>query len=253
MRLKDRLARHGAFAFRWRGLGPLVLLPAAIPALVESVRIELWAGETWNDLWMAACLLLSFAGLAIRVATVGFVPAGTSGRNTSGQRATRLNVTGMYSVVRNPLYLGNFVILLGIVLSLKVWWFAAVFGLAYALYIERIVMAEEDFLAGRFGAGYAAWTARTPAFWPRWRNWRNPDMAFSLRTVLRREYNGFFFILLAFTTLEAFTDMAMEGQSLDFWLADDWTWPALFMLGLAVHFTLRTLKKQTRLLHIDGR
>ena len=53
---------------------------------------------------------------------MGFAPRGTSGRNTLGQVAEVLNTSGMYSVVRNPLYLGNFVIWLGLALFIKVWW-----------------------------------------------------------------------------------------------------------------------------------
>ncbi|MGB8874133.1 MAG: hypothetical protein WCC75_12145, partial [Desulfobaccales bacterium] len=44
----------------------------------------------------------------------GLPPRGTSGRNTQGQVAETLNTTGIYSLVRNPLYLGNFLIWLGL-------------------------------------------------------------------------------------------------------------------------------------------
>ncbi len=92
-----------------------------IVALPESERIELAIGEHANHALFFACLALSYAGLVLRCLIVGFVPGGTSGRNTTEQRAVHLNTSGAYSVVRHPLYVANFVILLGVTLSLLVW------------------------------------------------------------------------------------------------------------------------------------
>ena len=91
--------------------------------------------------------------LAIRWVTIAFVPGGTSGRNTLGQRADQLNTSGMYSMVRNPLYVGNFVAILGVLICVKVWWLVAMFALLYWLYIERVIAVEEAFLEQKFGDG----------------------------------------------------------------------------------------------------
>ena len=50
----------------------------------------------------------------IRIYTVGTTPAGTSGRNRDKQIAEKLNKTGVYSIIRHPLYLGNLLIWLGV-------------------------------------------------------------------------------------------------------------------------------------------
>ena len=52
------------------------------------------------------------------------MPAGTSGRNTAKQVADTLNTTGLYSLTRNPLYLGNAVIYMAIACFLQNVWFA---------------------------------------------------------------------------------------------------------------------------------
>ena len=144
--IEQQLARDGAFLFRWRSYLPLALLPVVAAALPESVRIEQALGPQWSGLWTSLCLIVAFCGVALRAATVGFVPAGTSGRNTREQRADQLNTTGLYSLLRNPLYVGNFVGLMAWVGATGVWWLAMIAALAYALYIERIVAAEEAFL-----------------------------------------------------------------------------------------------------------
>ena len=106
------------------------------------------------------------------------------------QVAESLNTTGLYSVVRHPLYLGNFLMWLGVALFPRSLSFVAAVVFAFWLYYERIMIAEEAFLRERFGERFDAWADRTPAFIPSLRRWTRPRLAFSLRKVLRKEYNG---------------------------------------------------------------
>lgn len=253
MMLKDELRNQGDFLFRWRSFLPLALLPLAILATSESAYLMQWVGETLEEGWEVFCLGVSLLGLLLRAATVGFAPDGTSGRNTKGgQRAETLNTTGPYSTVRNPLYLGNYLIFIGFVLAIKVWWFVLLASIAYALYYERIIMAEEAFLHRKFGEAYAKWAARTPAILPNPRLWRRPVTEFSPRRVLRREYNGFYLIATVFTLIEIADDLVIEGESIWVWLASDWPWLAFFAAGTLAFVSLRTLKRHTRLLRAPG-
>ena len=253
MRLQDRLRAHGGFLFRWRGVVPLALLPLVALALPESERIDAALGEHAAHGFFLACLALSYGGLGIRFLTAGFAPAGTSGRNTRGQRAAVLVTTGPYSVVRNPLYVGNFIAMLGIVVSLKVWWLVLVFLLAYALYIERVVAAEEAYLSQRFGAAYQRWVAVTPAFVPQFSNWRRAEQAFSLRSALRREYSGVMAVASAYLLLELATDIGVEGEHLLTWVHSDRMWVVVAAVSAALYLALRFLKRYTRLLVVQGR
>ena len=128
------------------------------------------------------------AGLALRAFTVGSVPSRTSGRNTHGQVAASLNVTGMYSLTRNPLYLANCMIYVGVLLYSQDLLLTLAFTLFLVVYYERIILAEEAFLLERFGDAYRRWAAEVPVFLPRLHGWRRPALPFSLRSVLRREY-----------------------------------------------------------------
>lgn len=250
MRLIERLERDGAFLFRWRSFLPLVIVPAAVPALYEAAQFEALWGQTPDHVWVYACMLLSVVGLAIRWGTVGFVPPGTSGRNTRSQRADVLNTAGMYSIIRNPLYLGNFVAILGLAVSTKAWWFVLLVCLAYWLYIERIIAAGERFQAEKFGATYDEWARKTPAFIPNFSCWCRPTKAFSLRTVLRREYNGILAVAVSYLGLEVVADLVIEGEALSSWLAEDHVWVWFFLTSSVVFLGLRTLKKHTRLLRV---
>ncbi|TIP29982.1 MAG: lipid A phosphate methyltransferase [Mesorhizobium sp.] len=253
MKLIDRFGRDGAFLFRWRSYLPLLLLGFAIPALFQTVQVEQYMGAALAHAWVYFCIAVSYLGLLVRCFSIGFIPAGTSGRGTKRLRADVLNTTGMYSIVRNPLYLGNFLAMLGIAMSLMVWWLVAVFLLAYWLYIERIIWTEEQFLSAKFGQSYDEWSARTPAFIPNVSLWKSADLSFSLRTVLRREYHGALAIAAAYFCLETILDLGIERQDWSEWVVEDHVWIYLFLTGSMVYATLMILKKRTNLLSIPGR
>ena len=253
MRISERLEREGDLLFRWRSYLPLLLLPILAAALLEADVILRVTGEFWHHLAFAGCVSLSLLGFAIRAVTIGHAPAGTSGRNTHAQVAEVLNTTGLYSVVRNPLYLGNFVMILGVVLATKVWWLVAIVVLAFWIWIERIIAAEERYLAGRFGESYRAWAERTPVFWPDWRLWRPPAEKLSLRTILKREHYGLLGLATAFLASEAMLDLLVGRQAISDWAVDDWAWIAFFVVAAVASVTLRLLKKRTSLLTERGR
>lgn len=248
MMLKDALAAQGQWLFRWRGQVPFIFAPVTLWAILESGSVREWIGTTADGLWESGCVILALIGLALRAATVGHAPRGTSGRNTRSQEAASLTTTGMYSLMRHPLYVANFLIFLGMALFPGVGWFAVMAVLAYWLYYERIIMAEEAFLVKEFGETYQQWTQHTPALVPRLKNWRSPRCAFSLRTVLRREYSGLFAIVTVFSMMEM-GELFVLRQPIEAY-AEAVAW---MTAGCIVFVTLRALKRHTHLLHVEGR
>lgn len=253
MSLHDDMIKSGQRLFRYRSYLPLLIIPPLLIALKESIYVENIVGDNIEDVWVFLCFLFSLSGLYIRAITVGHVPAGTSGRNTASQRARKLNTTGLYSIVRNPLYLGNFIIILGVLLSIKVWWLIILGSLAFFMYMERIILAEENFLTEHYGEEYTQWRAKTPAIWPNFKLWQKPELPFSLKTVLKREYPGLIAIGAAFFITEFITDVIFEGENFMEWLADDLPWPLMMFVVLAIGLTLRYLKKHTDILKVEGR
>lgn len=247
MTLRDELEKTGGWLFKWRSYLPLIILPILLVALRESEYLERIVGDFTEDLFEGMCVTIAFIGLSIRCIVVGYAPKATSGRNTKGQKAETLNTTGMYSIVRHPLYLGNFFIFLGIVLFTEVWWFVLISILAFWLYYERIMLAEEKFLQGKFCGTFLEWSEKTPAFIPKFRNWQPATLAFSLKNVLKREYTGLFIIIASFAFIETSGEILTEGG------LNDSFWPMSFVAGLVIYITLRTLKRKTRILDVEGR
>ncbi|MDD5746397.1 MAG: isoprenylcysteine carboxylmethyltransferase family protein, partial [Candidatus Omnitrophica bacterium] len=205
-------------------------------------------GDDIGDLWESVAIIISFSGLAVRCFTVGYVPRGTSGRNTQSQVAAVLNTTGMYSITRNPLYLGNFLVVLGITLFIQVWWLALFVWMGFWLYHERIIFSEEEFLRKKFGETFTAWAQKTPMVIPDFKNWRNPDLPFSFKTILRREFSTYFAIVTIYFFLELAGDFCFEKQ---YFIRSSWL--IFFFVSLAIYFTLLFLKKKTHILDVPGR
>lgn len=253
MSLHDSMVKHGHTMFRYRSYLPLLIIGPLLVAMKESVYLESLVGDQVEDLWVLFSFIVSLIGFAIRCYTVGHVPAGTSGRNTQSQRAHYLNTTGAYSIVRNPLYLGNFIIILGVLLSIKVWWLIMLGCLAFFIYMERIILAEETFLTETYGQEYKDWRAKTPVILPDFSLWQKPELPFSWKTVMKREYPALIAIGSIFFINELITDLFFEGESLREWLIDDWAWPLMFVIFLGLGLSCRYLKKHTGYLKVEGR
>jgi len=249
MALREEFEKQGNWFFRWRSYLPLLIVPLFIIALKSSGSIAEGGSGAGVRSWEAFCFLFSMLGFAIRCLTVAYVPSGTSGRNTREQIADVLNTTGIYSVVRHPLYLGNLIVIFGLLLFIRVWWFALIGGLMFWVYYERMAFAEEEFLRNKFGTPFLEWAERTPAFLPRLKNWTRPGLSFSLRKLLKREYHGFFAIIASFSCLDLLRELIIHTQNPQIHTR----WVVLFGFGLVVYLTLNTLKKKTKILDEPGR
>jgi protein-S-isoprenylcysteine O-methyltransferase Ste14 len=245
MALKDELAAQGNWLFRhrsWLPLIPLALVLALLPFSPDPRT------NPPTVAWGLVCVAISMLGVAIRAFAVGTKPRGTSGRNRGAQVASRLNTTGLYSIVRHPLYLGNALMWAGVAVYPRMWTAAVLAGAFFWVYYERIMYAEEEFLSRTHGAEFAEWSARTPAFIPDPSKWMAPDLPFSLRAVLAAEYPGFLGVAAAFLLVRTVQDLIFlhHLRLHPFWLG-------LFALGIAGYVVLRTLRKHTRVLKVAGR
>jgi protein-S-isoprenylcysteine O-methyltransferase Ste14 len=246
MALKEEFEKTGEYFFRWRSYLPLVMAVLFILALV-GYRTHV-ANHSLNLAWDFFCLAVSLCGEGIRFYTVGYVPRGTSGRNTLGQVADTLNTTGMYAVVRNPLYLGNFIIWFGLSLFMKLWWFTALIVLFFLVFYERIIFTEERFLREKFGDEFLQWAEQTPVIIPKFKNWRPPSLPFSWKSALVREYGSFYAVIVTFTALELLAGLCSYGS---FSIAAIWL--KIFAGGTVIYLTIRFLKKKTKLLTTTDR
>ena len=243
MALQEEFKTQGDYLFKNRSKLPLLIPVVALCVFGYMEYTE--TGMEQEDFFIDTSylyLLVSLFGLFIRIVTVGFTLKNTSGRNTNdGQLADELNTTGIYSIVRHPLYLGNFFMWLGLGLMTENFWFIICFILAYFVYYERIMYAEESFLRKKFGNQYLDWAAKTPAIIPSFKNYVQPNLHFSWRKILKKEKNGFAAVFLLFWFFETLGE-SLETRQLSLYL-DFWSIAAA--ISLIIYLILKYIKKKT--------
>ena len=150
---RSRSARVGAVLFRNRSWLPVLFL--GVPLLVPA---RMTTGG-----WIVGLILIAI-GESIRLA--GVAAAGTVTRRRS-RDVQRLVTYGIFAWMRNPLYVGNFLIWMGFVVISGVLWFLPVAILVFALEYWLIVSYEEGVLESIFGAPYLEYKRTTPRWIPR--------------------------------------------------------------------------------------
>jgi protein-S-isoprenylcysteine O-methyltransferase Ste14 len=174
----------GRFLFRYRNaLFPcafaLVLLPG--PHLFADSVISLGIG--------AVCAVL---GQSIRVLTIGLkyvIRGGRERRVYAGELVT----DGLYAHTRNPMYIGNVLILVGIATASNSWACLAVAVPLFVFVFACIVAAEEDYLRREFDAEFDSYCRSVPRWIPRFDRLGRTLVAttFHWRRLLVKEYGTF--------------------------------------------------------------
>ena len=252
MALREELESQGNILFNYRSIWPIGLV---VIGFVVSIFSQLSAIENlsflhapiYHGLWLS----FSLFGLFIRIITVGFTLKNTSGRNTNGQVADAVNMKGIYSTVRHPLYLGNFFMWFGAAMLSYNYWFIIAFCLIYFICYERIMLAEEQFLIRKFGDLYKNWADKRPPFIPKLKLWESTGMTFSWRKVLKSEKNGFFAIFLIYFIFILFSELIIERRLISYEEHKLMIWATI--VSAIVYFVLKFLKHKTTVLEEEGR
>jgi hypothetical protein len=99
----------------------------------------------------------------------------------------QLATTGAYSLVRHPLYLGNFLILIGFTLACANWVLVLLVLFFFWFYYPAAIKYEDSKLERIFEDQWRNWSANTPAMFPTRLTWRaNADAVWNARQSLLR-------------------------------------------------------------------
>ena len=148
--------------------------------------------------------VLTLAGEALRVWGVAY--AGSLTRVTGNVGAPSVITAGPYAHVRNPIYVGNILLYvgLGIASNMLLPWLPLTAAFFFAAQYAMIVSLEEEFLEKEFGAGYLEYKKNVPRFFPRMISYQTPAQAEQLpnwKEALRSETRTLQAIVLAYGTL----------------------------------------------------
>lgn len=187
------------FLFKYRSYTPI---PIGI-MIVYFARPE-------NAYFIVGFLLL-LMGELIRMWAVSYAGGETRTRNVG---APELCTAGPYAFVRNPLYVGNIFMYLGVVMiagAANVWLMAATTTAFFLIQYSLIVALEEETLENLFGTEYNEYRKNVPAIIPRLSRWSSKDSREStgilkiLRTEKRTLQNVIFILFLITLRVQLFS------------------------------------------------
>ncbi len=188
------MIRIGNFIFHYRnGLFPLVYV------LVYFKGYPLFSNH-----YVAALLGFGIAlvGQVLRAVTIGLDYIRRGGKKRQVY-ADQLVTGGLFAHARNPLYLGNFITIVGVGIAGNSLLFLSVaipfFLFAYA----AIIAAEENFLRQKFGEAFIIYCAGVNRVVPDLSNIRQTleGMEFSWKRLINKEYGSTFIWLVAIITV----------------------------------------------------
>ena len=203
--------------------------------------------RAWTFTGRSIAVAVSVLGLLVRAYAAGTRPSKTSDRLVGRYQAAALNVTGLYSLARHPLYAANALIVGGIAAYPLAFAPIVAFGLYAVVVYGSMAVAEDAYLRERFGLQHSTWAEHTPIFGVAFARWRPPLLPGDARTVVRREYStwlAFVVVLIVMHSASGHPD-SLTAALLD----------ALPPIGLAMVCAgvVKLVKYRTRWLHVEGR
>jgi protein-S-isoprenylcysteine O-methyltransferase Ste14 len=190
-------------------------------------------------------LVVTITGQLIRGLTIGLAYIKRGGKDKKPY-ADGLVTEGIFKHCRNPLYVGNILMLLGIgILANSLIYVAIVIPIFLFIY-QAIVLAEEHYLGNKFGIGYDAYCRDVNRWWPDLKGIGQTisSMKFNWRRWIINEHSTQFIWLTGITLVLLFTfpELTNHDESLRNILA------AFFVVLLGtIYLTVRFLRKTGRL------
>ncbi|MGB8193552.1 MAG: isoprenylcysteine carboxylmethyltransferase family protein [Chitinophagaceae bacterium] len=234
----------GNFFFKYRNFLFIFLYALLFIPSLPLFNPDYFGQHYW--IWpLAIGLFITISGQAIRGATIGLAYIIRGGKDGK-VHADELVTQGIFNHCRNPLYVGNILMLLGVgVLSNSLVYVGIIMPLFLIIY-HAIVLAEEHFLINKFGGSYVAYCKRVnrwiPSFAGLGETFRS--MEFKWKRWILKEYNTQYVWLTGITLILLFRypqltnyDERLRNLLLAIIL------PALLLLYLCVRY----LKKSKRL------
>jgi protein-S-isoprenylcysteine O-methyltransferase Ste14 len=238
-----RLAQVGAVFYRYRKY----FIPGALVLVLAFFRPVVFRGDRWLDTLLDLVGVgVALCGQTLRAAVIGYEYIRRGGKDGKAYADT-LVTGGLFAHARNPLYVGNLVLLLGLLIIFNSpGAYLVVFPLAVFFY-AAIVAAEEAYLRERFGEPYEEYCRRVPRWIPDLRGLRETvsGLGFNWRRLVRKEYGSAYAWILAAVLLRVWVVSTHAAY------AEERPYLAWYLLpiGLATlgWATARFMKKQRRL------
>ncbi len=187
----------GNFFFKYRNfLFPIFALTIFIPSPI--LFQEGIFGSNYYMIPLILGLTIAFSGQVIRAATIGLKYIKRGGKDKKVY-AEDLVTQGIFEHCRNPLYVGNIMMLTGVGIISNSLIFMLIVVPVFCFIYQAIVLAEENYLRNKFGAQYDQYSQRVNRWMPNFVGLSQTfkSMKFDWDRYLRNEYNTVYLLFLS--------------------------------------------------------
>ncbi|WP_423146326.1 methyltransferase family protein [Rubrolithibacter danxiaensis] len=191
----------GNFFFKYRNFLFIVLYAALFIPSPSLFRPEVF-GEKYYLIPILLGLFITISGQAIRGLTIGLAYIVRGGKDKKVY-ADQLVTQGVFNHCRNPLYVGNILMLLGVgILSNSLIYVVIIMPLFLFIY-QAIVLAEENFLRSKFGEQFNNYCSRVNRWLINFKGLGTTikGMHFNAKRWILKEYNTQFVWLVGITLI----------------------------------------------------
>lgn len=207
---KSPWVKTGDFLFKYRNaVFPVVLIALFVSFPTADQYLGKEMIEEWKDVVAVA---IALSGLTLRAAVIGYAYIKRGGLNKKVY-AEDLVTRGFFELCRNPLYLGNILIYVGVFLVHGSPYVFLIGTAAYVLIYSSIIAAEEFFLRAKFGAAYDAYCRDVPRWIPNLRRFgeATEGMRFNVKRVIMKDYSTVANVVIALLLLELLETYQFES------------------------------------------
>jgi protein-S-isoprenylcysteine O-methyltransferase Ste14 len=198
----------GNFFFRYRN----ALFPIAIITVVVFTRPIQWTNPIITNICLILGLVCIILGQLVRFFTIGFDYIDRGGKDKKVY-ASRLVQKGVYGITRNPMYIGNILILIGFCIAAGSF-IAYVFIIPIFAYIYwAIICAEENYLRDKYKEEFIAYCNQVNRFIPSIKHIKSAISGFSFdwQRTIKQEIGTIFGVILGILFLLAWRMYFLSG------------------------------------------
>jgi protein-S-isoprenylcysteine O-methyltransferase Ste14 len=183
------MIRIGNFFFRYRNFVFIFLYLALFIPSPDLFTARVF-GEEYYYIPIIAGLLITVSGQLIRGITIGLAYIIRGGKDKKVY-AEELVTEGMFNHMRNPLYVGNILMLVGVGILSNSLLYVAIFIPLFLFIYQAIVLAEENFLRNKFGESFNRYCRTVNRWVPDFRGMGKTlsSMEFKWKRWILKEYN----------------------------------------------------------------
>lgn len=223
------ITKIGNWLFHYRNiLFPVFYLCLFIPSgkIFESQLVAMIVGS-----------IIILLGMSVRMLTIGLVYIERGGRNRR-IHANELVVEGIYKMCRNPMYLGNMLLLGGFGIFANSLLFVVIIFPVFLFIYYAIIKAEEVFLNNKFGEKYQQYRNNVNAIFPDFSKLKaaTKGIIFKWKKVLVKEHTSLFIYFAGILLILLYNNSISLS-----------VFSILFLLLVIIYATIRYHKKKGRL------